>query len=75
MVLKVAAVQTQVDVSGADAINSDANSSGPTQTISGTRLQSLADDVMRGDAFDIGDEADAATVLLVCGIIEALLRG
>ena len=38
-------------------------------------LQSLADDVMRGDAFDIGDEADAATVLLVCGIIEALLRG
>jgi hypothetical protein len=39
-----ATVETQVDVSGSDAATSSANSTGATQTISGSRLQSLADD-------------------------------
>jgi hypothetical protein len=37
-------VETQVDVSAEDAPPASANASGPTQTISGSRLQSLADD-------------------------------
>src|ERR1700710_2888529 len=37
-------VQTEVNVSGDDAAAPTATSSGPTQTISGNRLQSLADD-------------------------------
>lgn len=44
VVLKVATVETQVDVSGENSTATDTNSSGPTQTISGSRLQSLADD-------------------------------
>jgi hypothetical protein len=42
--LALATVETQVDVSGSDAASSSANSAGATQTISGSRLQSLADD-------------------------------
>jgi hypothetical protein len=37
-------VRTEVDVSGDDVASSSPVSSGPTQTISGNRLQSLADD-------------------------------
>jgi Carboxypeptidase regulatory-like domain len=37
-------VQTNVDVSGDESAGTNATSSGPTQTISGNRLQSLADD-------------------------------
>ncbi|MEO6803456.1 MAG: carboxypeptidase-like regulatory domain-containing protein [Granulicella sp.] len=37
-------VRTEVDVSGDDGAVSSAVSSGPTQTLSGNRLQSLADD-------------------------------
>jgi hypothetical protein len=44
MVLQPEAVQTQVDVTGDGGAGNDPNSSGPTQTISGSRLQSLADD-------------------------------
>ncbi len=44
LVLQPEAVQTQVDVSGDGGAATDPNSSGPTQTISGNRLQSLADD-------------------------------
>lgn len=44
VVLALATVETQVDVSGVDSAATDPNASGPTQTISGSRLQSLADD-------------------------------
>jgi hypothetical protein len=37
-------VETQMDVNADDAANNSPASSGPTQTISGNRLQSLADD-------------------------------
>ena len=43
--MKLAEVQTQMDVSGAeDTPATSAASAGPTQTIDGTRLQALADD-------------------------------
>jgi hypothetical protein len=44
MVLALAAVQTDVNVSGADVPANSPTASGPSQTITGTRLQSLADD-------------------------------
>ena len=44
VVLQLEQVETQVEVSGNDAPATSASSSGPTQTISGSRLQSLADD-------------------------------
>ena len=44
LVLQLADVQTQVDVSGANGVATSASASGPTQTIAGDRLQSLADD-------------------------------
>lgn len=45
LVLQPEEVQTQVDVSGDESnASSSPSSSGPTQTISGNRLQSLADD-------------------------------
>ena len=44
IVLMPEAVETDVDVDGADSIPVSATSSGPSQTISGSRLQSLADD-------------------------------
>jgi len=45
VVLQLAAVQTEVNVSGTDqAASTSPTASGPTQTISGSRLQSLADD-------------------------------
>ncbi len=37
-------------------------------------LERLADDVVRLDALDIGDEADPATVLFKAGIVETLFR-
>jgi hypothetical protein len=44
LVLTPEEVETQVDVAGDEATDSSPTSSGPTQTISGSRLQSLADD-------------------------------
>ena len=44
VVMQLEAVETQMDVSGTDEVATDANTSGPTATISGNRLQSLADD-------------------------------
>jgi hypothetical protein len=44
LVLKLKDVETQVDVSAEGGVAKNASSSGPTQTISGDRLQSLADD-------------------------------
>ena len=45
VVLQLAAVQTEVEVSGADVAEAASpTASGPSQTVSGTRLQSLADD-------------------------------
>jgi len=44
LVLKLKDVETQVDVSAANGVATNASSSGPTQTIAGDRLQSLADD-------------------------------
>ena len=44
LVLALEPVETQMDVSGDEAPAESATSSGPTQTISGNRLQSLADD-------------------------------
>jgi len=44
LVLKPEELNTQVDVSGDDAASASTTSSGPSQTISGSRLQSLADD-------------------------------
>ena len=44
LVLQPESVETQVEVNGDENATTSANSSGPTQTISGTRLQSLADD-------------------------------
>lgn len=44
MVLKLKDVETQVDVSGANGAATNASASGPSQTIAGDRLQSLADD-------------------------------
>ncbi|MES2393636.1 MAG: TonB-dependent receptor [Acidobacteriota bacterium] len=42
--LALASVETQVDVDTTTTAANSANSSGPTQTISGSRLQALADD-------------------------------
>src|ERR1700735_4394290 len=42
LVLKLQDVQTQVDVSGASGVATNASASGPTQTIAGDRLQTLA---------------------------------
>ena len=44
LVLKLKDVETQVDVSGEGGAAKNASVSGPTQTIAGDRLQSLADD-------------------------------
>jgi hypothetical protein len=44
LILHPEEVQTNVDVSGDENAGTSAASSGPTQTISGNRLQSLADD-------------------------------
>jgi len=44
LVLQPGAVETDVDVDGTDSVPTSATSSGPSQTISGSRLQSLADD-------------------------------
>ena len=44
LVLKLEDVQTQVDVSGASGVATSASAAGPTQTIAGDRLQTLADD-------------------------------
>jgi hypothetical protein len=44
LVLHPEEVETKVDVSGDESASTSAASSGPTQTISGNRLQSLADD-------------------------------
>ena len=44
VVLQLESVETQVEVSGDETTATSATSSGPTQTISGSRLQSLADD-------------------------------
>ena len=44
VVLSLNTVQTEIDVSGDETPATSANSSGPTQTISGSRLQALADD-------------------------------
>lgn len=44
LVLRPEEVETQVEVTGEEGANTSPASSGPTQTISGTRLQSLADD-------------------------------
>jgi hypothetical protein len=44
LVLKLKDVETQVDVTAGEGAASSAVSSGPTQTISGNQLQSLADD-------------------------------
>ncbi len=44
LVLKLKDVETQVDVSGGGGAATNASSAGPTQTIEGSRLQSLADD-------------------------------
>ena len=44
LTLKPEAVETKVEVSGDDAAAASAASAGPTETISGARLQSLADD-------------------------------
>jgi hypothetical protein len=44
LVLKLKDVETQVDVAGTDGAASSASAAGPTQTIAGDRLQSLADD-------------------------------
>src|SRR5450756_216865 len=43
-VLKPEEIATQVDVSADDTTATSATTSGPTQTLSGNRLQSLADD-------------------------------
>ena len=39
----------------------------------GEDLQAFGDDVVRAFALDVDDEADAARVVLVSGIVEALL--
>jgi hypothetical protein len=44
LILKLKEVESEVDVSEGDGAANSAASSGPTQTISGSRLQSLADD-------------------------------
>jgi hypothetical protein len=44
LVLKLEDVETQVEVSGGSGEATDASSAGPSQTIAGDRLQSLADD-------------------------------
>jgi hypothetical protein len=44
LVLKLKDVETQVNVGGTDGAATSASAAGPTQTISGDRLQSLADD-------------------------------
>jgi len=44
VVLKLEAVETQLDVDADSTVPSDPTASGPSQTISGNRLQSLADD-------------------------------
>ena len=44
LILQPKEVDTQVDVSGNDANPANAATAGPSQTISGSRLQSLADD-------------------------------
>jgi hypothetical protein len=44
LVLQPEQVQTEVEVNGDEAASTSAASSGPTQTISGKQLQSLADD-------------------------------
>jgi Carboxypeptidase regulatory-like domain len=44
LILHPEEVETKVDVSGDESASTNAASSGPTQTISGNRLQSLADD-------------------------------
>jgi hypothetical protein len=44
VMLPLATVETQVDVSGSDAAAGSTTAAGVTQTISGSRLQSLADD-------------------------------
>ena len=44
VVLKLEAVETQLDVDADSTVPADPISSGPSQTISGNRLQSLADD-------------------------------
>jgi len=44
LVLKLKDVETQVDVSAANGAATNASSSGPSQTIAGDRLQSLADE-------------------------------
>jgi hypothetical protein len=44
IVMKPESVETQVEVNGSDESSTTTTSSGPTQTISGSRLQSLADD-------------------------------
>jgi hypothetical protein len=43
IVMKPESVETQVEVNGSDESSTTTTSSGPTQTISGSRLQSLAD--------------------------------
>ncbi len=44
VILQLQSVETQVEVNGEETPETSANGSGPTATISGTRLQSLADD-------------------------------
>ncbi|MGA8940219.1 MAG: carboxypeptidase-like regulatory domain-containing protein, partial [Acidobacteriaceae bacterium] len=44
LVLKLKDVETQVDVTGGGGAATNVNTEGPTQTIAGSRLQSLADD-------------------------------
>jgi hypothetical protein len=44
VVLHLAAVQTEVNVSGDQAVTNSPTASGPSQTISGSQLDSLADD-------------------------------
>ncbi|MGA7155858.1 MAG: carboxypeptidase-like regulatory domain-containing protein [Acidobacteriaceae bacterium] len=44
VILKLKDVETQVDVTGGGGAATDAEAAGPSQTISGDRLQSLADD-------------------------------
>src|SRR5262252_9305914 len=41
----------------------------------GQDLQTLLDDLVRPLALDVGDEADSASVMLVCGAVQTLSRG
>ena len=72
LVLKLEDVQTQVDVSGASGVATNASAAGPSQTIAGDRLQSLADvpvDLKRElqQLASVGGGSPASTTISVDG--------